>query len=102
MLPWHKTQPSRHVPTILELCAVTDGRNDRCRRFWANASDLGKALTSFIPSEDPLDLSIEPLYTVIQLAKHIEKLLKHRRKKIAKSITLCAEQFRNLTSCACD
>jgi hypothetical protein len=102
MLPWHKTQPCRNMPTVLELRAITDGCDDGRRRFWAYAPDPRYSLAGFILPKDAFNFPIEPLYTGVELAKHVEELFQDRCEEFAKPITLGVEQVRYLAPSPCD
>jgi hypothetical protein len=66
VLPGHKPQPCRQLPTTAEISSISDrchhgGRSDR-----ANSSNLRKPLASFIAAMPLLDLLVYFIHQLIE------------------------------------
>jgi hypothetical protein len=92
MLSRNETDPGGEMPPILELRSIADGGDDCRGGLWADALDLGDALTIFVPREDTINLLIEGSNPAIKIAEEIVELCDrfagHRRQFVFEVIRL--------------
>lgn len=69
MLSRHKAHPCSQVPTILEVCPITNSRYNCCRSFRTDATYLGDTLTNIALAEDGLDLLVGVFDLFVELQK---------------------------------
>ena len=73
VLPGHKSQPGRELPSVLERPGIADGSHERGRTQGADAGDLRKLAARFIVSVPVFDLGLELGDKPVQLPEVIQE-----------------------------